>query len=40
MAELTFERLADAVAGGAVALRSIMRQQPAGLGEAMGAIAP
>ena len=29
MAELTIERLTDAVAGGAVALRSIMRLQPA-----------
>ena len=29
MAELTIERLSDAVAGGAVALRSIMRLQPA-----------
>ena len=29
MAELTIERLTEAVAGGAVALRSIMRLQPA-----------
>ena len=29
MAELTIDRLSEAVAGGAVALRSIMRLQPA-----------